>query len=172
MKAQGFDLTKNAYNNKWQPYVAYWGCAWTMFFILINGFAVFFGKFDVSGFFVACESCTCNAPQYAHTKATRYQYSNFRHFVCWIQDCEEDQDLEAFGNGLCYCTTFPFLVDLRCSVFLSRAFLLWKRPRPLKSRPRIFGSALLEFFSRNLCICPSCSQLLYYIHRVLTRHMT
>lgn len=53
MKAQGFDLTKNAYNNRWQPYVAYWGCGWTMFFILINGFAVFFGKFDVSGFFVA-----------------------------------------------------------------------------------------------------------------------
>ncbi|KIK04549.1 hypothetical protein K443DRAFT_92828 [Laccaria amethystina LaAM-08-1] len=53
MKAQGFDLTKNAYNNKWQPYVAYWGCGWTMFFILINGFAVFFGKFNVSNFFTA-----------------------------------------------------------------------------------------------------------------------
>jgi amino acid permease len=115
MKAQGFDLTKNAYNNKWQPYVAYWGCGWTMFFILINGFAVFFGKFNVSNFFTACEFCTYNALHHAHTKATRRQYSNFPHFVCWIQDCEEDQGLETIGNGLRHCTTFPFLGNLRYS---------------------------------------------------------
>jgi amino acid transporter len=52
MIAQGFDLTKNAYNNPYQPYIAYWGCGWTLFFILVNGYAVFF-KFTAAGFFTA-----------------------------------------------------------------------------------------------------------------------
>ncbi|KAF5373282.1 hypothetical protein D9615_007359 [Tricholomella constricta] len=42
MKAQGFDLKRNAYNNPWQPYVAYWGVGWNLFFILVTGFDVFF----------------------------------------------------------------------------------------------------------------------------------
>lgn len=54
MLAQGFDLTKNSYHNRLQPYVAYWGAAWTLFFILINGFAVFW-HFDAAGFLTACE---------------------------------------------------------------------------------------------------------------------
>ncbi|KAF8628718.1 hypothetical protein AX17_005940 [Amanita inopinata Kibby_2008] len=52
MLAQGFDLKKLAYNNRFQPYVAYWGVGWTAFFILINGFEVFF-KFNVSDFFTS-----------------------------------------------------------------------------------------------------------------------
>ncbi|KAG5634833.1 hypothetical protein H0H81_000562 [Sphagnurus paluster] len=42
MKAQGFDLKKNAYNNRMQPYVAYWGIFWTAFFTLVTGLEVFF----------------------------------------------------------------------------------------------------------------------------------
>ena len=53
MIAQGFDLTKNAYNNRLQPYVAYWGVFWTLFFILVNGYAVFW-DFNASGFLTAC----------------------------------------------------------------------------------------------------------------------
>lgn len=53
MIAQGFDLTKNAYNNRFQPYVAYWGVFWTLFFILINGYAVFW-NFNASQFLTAC----------------------------------------------------------------------------------------------------------------------
>lgn len=49
MKAQGFDLRKNAYNNRFQPYIAYWGCFWTAIFILITGLTVFW-DFNVSGF--------------------------------------------------------------------------------------------------------------------------
>ncbi|KAF8902381.1 general amino acid permease 1 [Gymnopilus junonius] len=52
MLAQGFDIKSNAYHNRFQPYIAYWGAAWTMFFILINGFAVFW-DFNASGFFTA-----------------------------------------------------------------------------------------------------------------------
>jgi len=53
MKAQGFDLTKNAYNNRFQPYIAYWGIFWTLLFIFINGYAVFW-HFTASGFLTAC----------------------------------------------------------------------------------------------------------------------
>jgi len=52
MKAQGYDLTKNVYNNPFQPYLAYWGIGWTLFFILMNGYAVFF-KFESSLFLTA-----------------------------------------------------------------------------------------------------------------------
>ncbi|KAG5722987.1 Dicarboxylic amino acid permease [Termitomyces sp. T112] len=49
MKAQGRDLKANVYHNPLQPFVAYWGIFWTLFFILVNGFAVFF-DFNASGF--------------------------------------------------------------------------------------------------------------------------
>ncbi|KAG6872319.1 hypothetical protein C0995_010922 [Termitomyces sp. Mi166 len=49
MKAQGRDLKANVYHNPLQPFVAYWGVFWTLFFILVNGFAVFF-DFNASGF--------------------------------------------------------------------------------------------------------------------------
>jgi len=49
MLAQGFDLKKNAYHNRFQPYIAYWGAFWNLLFILINGFQVFF-KWNVSDF--------------------------------------------------------------------------------------------------------------------------
>ncbi|KIJ91822.1 hypothetical protein K443DRAFT_14081 [Laccaria amethystina LaAM-08-1] len=53
MKEQEFDLRENAYHNSWQPYLAYWGCAWSAIFVFINGLTVFFGKFNVSGFLAA-----------------------------------------------------------------------------------------------------------------------
>ena len=53
MIAQGFDLTKNSYHNRFQPYVAYWGTGWTIFFILINGFEVFW-SFNATDFLTAC----------------------------------------------------------------------------------------------------------------------
>jgi len=42
MLTQGFDLKKNVYNNRFQPFAAYWGAFWNVVFILINGFEVFF----------------------------------------------------------------------------------------------------------------------------------
>ncbi|KAK0188538.1 general APC amino acid permease [Armillaria mellea] len=52
MLAQGFDLKANIYNHSWQPYLAWWGIFWTVFFTLVNGYAVFF-SFDISDFLVA-----------------------------------------------------------------------------------------------------------------------
>jgi amino acid transporter len=51
-KAQGIDMRQNIYNNRLQPYLAYWGIFWTMFFSLINGFEVFWA-FSASEFFTA-----------------------------------------------------------------------------------------------------------------------
>lgn len=53
MTAQGFDLSKNVYNNRFQPYIAYWGLGGTIFFTLVTGFEVFF-NFNVAGFLTAC----------------------------------------------------------------------------------------------------------------------
>ena len=53
MISQGYDLTKNVYNNRFQPYIAYWGVFWTLFFILVNGYAVFW-SFNASDFLTAC----------------------------------------------------------------------------------------------------------------------
>ncbi|KAF7317695.1 General APC amino acid permease [Mycena kentingensis (nom. inval.)] len=52
MIAQGYELKKNMYNNPLQPYLSYWGIAWTIFFIFMNGYAVFF-KFSASVFLTA-----------------------------------------------------------------------------------------------------------------------
>ena len=54
MLAQGFDLKQNVYNNRFQPYLAYWGIFWNVLFILINGFKVFF-HWNVSVFLTSCE---------------------------------------------------------------------------------------------------------------------
>ncbi|OJT02950.1 Dicarboxylic amino acid permease [Trametes pubescens] len=52
MRAQGLDRTKLIYHSKLQPYLAYWGIGWITFFILINGFAVFW-DFNAAGFLTA-----------------------------------------------------------------------------------------------------------------------
>lgn len=53
MKAQGFDRRKLVYSSSLQPYLSYWGIFWTIFFILVNGYAVFW-DFNASGFLTAC----------------------------------------------------------------------------------------------------------------------
>ncbi|TFY64487.1 hypothetical protein EVJ58_g2599 [Rhodofomes roseus] len=41
LKVQGIDRTKFSYYSNLQPYLAWWAIGWLIFFILINGFAVF-----------------------------------------------------------------------------------------------------------------------------------
>jgi len=53
-RVQGIDRTKLAYWNPLQPGLAFWGTFWTIIFILINGFEVFFpGQWNTSDFFTA-----------------------------------------------------------------------------------------------------------------------
>ena len=47
------DKTRFAYKSPWQPYLSIWGVFWTTFFILVNGFTVFY-KWDVSKFLTSC----------------------------------------------------------------------------------------------------------------------
>ncbi|KAL0955295.1 hypothetical protein HGRIS_004184 [Hohenbuehelia grisea] len=49
MTVQGYDLRKNVYHSRLQPYLSYWGIFWTSSFILISGFKVFF-KFNFQDF--------------------------------------------------------------------------------------------------------------------------
>lgn len=41
LKVQGIDRTKFSYYSSLQPYLAWWAVCWLTFFILINGYAVF-----------------------------------------------------------------------------------------------------------------------------------
>jgi amino acid transporter len=94
--AQGYDPTKNSYTNKLQPYIAYWGCAWTMFFILINGFSVFW-NFNATGFLTAY----INIPiflvlyfSYKFTMKTSFWKPEEMDFVTGIPTPEETEEPE------------------------------------------------------------------------------
>lgn len=52
MKYQGIDRKRLHYWNPLQPWLSIWGLAWCIFFILINGFSVFWG-FTAAGFLTA-----------------------------------------------------------------------------------------------------------------------
>lgn len=52
MKAQDITRGKMGYKSPFQPYLAYWGLAWNIVFILITGLPVFF-HFTASGFLTA-----------------------------------------------------------------------------------------------------------------------
>ncbi|PCH44562.1 general amino acid permease 1 [Wolfiporia cocos MD-104 SS10] len=49
LKVQGIDRTKFSYYNRLQPWLAWWAIGWLAFFILINGYAVFW-SFRASNF--------------------------------------------------------------------------------------------------------------------------
>ncbi len=52
--AQQYNFTQGFYHNRWQPFVAYWGAGWSLFFTLFAGFQVFW-KFDGKTFVIACK---------------------------------------------------------------------------------------------------------------------
>ena len=104
MLAQGYDLTKNAYTNRLQPYLAYWGVFWTIFFILVNGYAVFF-HFNATDFLTACMYFFYVSSPWLIVVLTlvRHQYPYIWVLILWLQGYHAYQDLEAYRNGLCHC---------------------------------------------------------------------
>jgi len=52
LRVQGIDRRNLHYWNSLQPWLSIWGLVWCTFFIIINGFRVFFGSFSTS-YFVA-----------------------------------------------------------------------------------------------------------------------
>jgi len=92
--AQGYDPTTNSYHNRFQPYISYWGAGWTMFFILVNGFSVFW-HFNASGFFTAY----VNIPifvvlyfGYKFTMKTQFWKPEEMDFVTGIPTLEETEE--------------------------------------------------------------------------------
>ena len=106
MIAQGYDLTKNVYNNRFQPYIAYWGVFWTLFFILINGYAVFW-SFNASDFLTACmyifTSPLLSPRLIVVLTLARHKYPYIYGLILWLQDYHAHQNLETYRNGLCHC---------------------------------------------------------------------
>ncbi|TFK39733.1 general APC amino acid permease [Crucibulum laeve] len=96
LKAQGFDRRVNAYYNRWQPYVAYWGIFWTLFFTLINGFEVFF-NWNTSSFFTAYVNIPIFLVLYFGfkiTKRTKFWKPTEMDFVTGIPTMEETETPE------------------------------------------------------------------------------
>ena len=103
MQAQGFDLKKNFYNNRFQPYLAYWGIVWTLFFILVNGFAVFW-NFTASAFITACMYIYVSSlSPWLTVIPVRHQYPDICGLILWLQNYHAHQNLETRRNGLCHC---------------------------------------------------------------------
>lgn len=62
LKAQGIERKSFVYWNSFQPYLSIWGVFWTVVFILINGFNVFW-NFTAAGFLTSY----INIPLFAGT---------------------------------------------------------------------------------------------------------
>ncbi|KAF9473415.1 general amino acid permease 1 [Pholiota conissans] len=96
MLVQGFDLKKNSYHNRFQPYISYWGAGWTLFFILINGFQVFW-SFNASDFFTAYVNIPIFVVLYLgfkFTKRTSFWKPREMDFVTGIPTPEETEEPE------------------------------------------------------------------------------
>ncbi|PFH50305.1 hypothetical protein AMATHDRAFT_4122 [Amanita thiersii Skay4041] len=97
MLAQGFDLKKNVYNNRFQPFVSYWGIFWTTIFILINGYTVFF-DFNASDFFTSYVNILIFGLLYFGYKIfkrTSFWRVDEMDFVTGIPTVEETEEPEA-----------------------------------------------------------------------------
>ncbi|KIY63201.1 general amino acid permease 1 [Cylindrobasidium torrendii FP15055 ss-10] len=93
MIAQGFDLKSNIYHSNLQPWLSYWGIFWTIVFILVNGYRVFFA-WNTSDFLVAY----INIPiiltlylGYKITKRTKIWKPEQMDFVSGIPTIEETE---------------------------------------------------------------------------------
>ena len=68
---------------------------WTTFFILVNGFTVFY-KWDVSKFLTSCVY-SCVGFSSRANGVSRYQYPDLHRSLPWLQDFLQDQDSKAEG---------------------------------------------------------------------------
>ena len=158
MLVQGFDLKKNAYNNRFQPYIAYWGAFWNIVFILINGFKVFF-KWNVSDFLTSCEYRDIQCSSVFWPNFVRYQYSHLPGIISILENLEADVVLESGGNGPCHGNAIWYTGGY-CIWPGYREYPQWKKPKHQKSlqgisgkrsQPRSF-SLINVFFFRQISL--------------------
>jgi amino acid permease len=131
MKAQGYDLRSNVYNNRFQPYFAYWGIFWSTFFILTSGYAVFY-KFNVSDFMVAYVNIAIFVVLFVGYKVVKKT-------KVW-KPMEMDFTTVGFFS--------PFLIELFLIIFC-RAFPQSKRPTSQKCHQRTWARRSLLSFSKH-----------------------
>lgn len=93
LKRQGIDRKKFIYSNPFQPYLSYWGLLWTVIFILINGFYVFW-EFNASSFLTCCAYFPKSGGSLTDLTKFRHQYSFLRSPVLWVQNFQEDESME------------------------------------------------------------------------------
>jgi len=93
-----YDKTRFAYTSPLQPYLGLWGMFWTTFFILLNGFTVFY-KWDVSKFLTSCTWPFVGLflARSSLTRVSRYQHPNLRRPLFWLQDYQQDEDPQVEG---------------------------------------------------------------------------
>ncbi|KJA20469.1 hypothetical protein HYPSUDRAFT_43168 [Hypholoma sublateritium FD-334 SS-4] len=94
--AQQYDFTQSSYHNRLQPFIAYWGAGWSLFFTLFAGFEVFW-NFDAKTFVIAY----INIPLflilyfgYKFTKKTSLWKPEDMDFVTGIPSPEETEEPE------------------------------------------------------------------------------
>ncbi|PCH44566.1 general amino acid permease 1 [Wolfiporia cocos MD-104 SS10] len=96
LKVQGIDRTKFSYYNRFQPWLAWWAVGWLTFFVLIDGFTVFWA-FDVSTFFTDYVSIPIFLVSYVLWKAvkrTKAWRAEEMDFVTAIPSMEETETPE------------------------------------------------------------------------------
>ncbi|KZP04955.1 general amino acid permease 1 [Athelia psychrophila] len=93
LRHQGIDRSKFIYTSPFQPYLSYWGLFWTVIFILINGFYIFW-EFNASDFL----TCYINIPffvilyvGYKVFKKTKIWSVDKMDFVTGIPSIEETE---------------------------------------------------------------------------------
>ena len=159
MIAQGYDLTKNAYNNRFQPYVAYWGLFWTLFFTLVNGYAVFW-DFNTADFLTACMYHCLLSSLHGWLWSLPLLDINIPIFVILYFGYKftmrtkiwKPLEMDFVTVSLDYYDDHEFLID-DLPFFFFRASLPKQKPNNPWSHQRTSGSVLQPSFSEQvLCV--------------------
>ncbi|KAI0035884.1 general amino acid permease 1 [Vararia minispora EC-137] len=97
-RAQGIDRTLLPYHSRLQPWLAIWGFCWTIIFILVNGFTVFFPEqWNLSNFLTAYINLPIFAALYIGYKVmkrTRFWRASEMDFLRGIPCLEETEEPE------------------------------------------------------------------------------
>ena len=94
-----YDKTRFAYTSPLQPYLGIWGVFWTTFFILVNGFTVFY-KWDVSKFLTSCTRPFVGLfpSQFFLTWVSRHQHPDLHRPLSRLQAYLQNQDPQFKGR--------------------------------------------------------------------------
>lgn len=147
---QGVDLKNSPYyHNPLQPYIAYWGAGWTLFFIFINGYRVFW-KFDAKDFLIACVYFHYNLDiSSTDLMWLVYQDINIPIFLALYFGFKFVKNTSIWGpDEMDFVTVCVAFIQLDVTLLMiNREYPLWMRRRNRKCNRRMSGAASLQSFS-------------------------